>query len=122
DAGTRIKPVLAQAAWAAVKGRGRLQDRCNRLVRRSGGPENPGADKKAIVAIAHTLLKIACAVLKTGTPCQDPGAGSCTRRESPSQRQAWPEHQLRKLHPGCTATVTIAPPPGHVPEAALPRP
>ena len=41
DAGTRIKPVLAQAAWAAVKGRGRLQDRCNRLVRRSGGPENP---------------------------------------------------------------------------------
>jgi len=122
DAGTYIKPVLVQAAWAAVKGRGRLQDRYNRLVRRFGGPKNPGAKKKAIVAIAHTLLKIAYAVLKTGTPYQDLGAGFYTRRESPAQRQAWLEHQLQKLHPGCTVTITITPPPGHAPEAALPRP
>jgi transposase len=122
DAGTYIKPVLVQAAWAAVKGRGRLQDRYNRLVRRFGGPKNPGAKKKAIVAIAHTLLKIAYAVLKTGTPYQDLGAGFYTRRESPAQRQAWLEHQLRKLHPGCTVTVTITPPPSHAPQPALPRP
>jgi transposase len=122
DAGTYIKPMLVQAAWAAVKGRGRLQDRCNRLVRRFGGPKNPGARKKAIVAIAHTLLKIAYAVLKAGTPYQDLGAGFCTRRESPAHRQAWLEHQLQELHPGCTVTITITPPPGHAPEAALPGP
>jgi transposase len=118
DAGTYIKPVLVQAAWAAVKGRGRLQDRYNRLVRRLGGPKNPGAKKKAIVAIAHTLLKIAYSVLKTGTPYQDLGAGFYTRRESPAQRQAWLERQLQELHPGCIVTVTLVPPPGHAPEAA----
>jgi hypothetical protein len=113
--GERRGPVIA-----AVKGRGRLRDRYNRLVRRFGGPKNPGAKKKAIVAIAHTLLKIAYSVLKTRTPHQDLGAGFYTRRESPAQRQAWLERQLQELHPGCTVTVTIVPPPGHAPEAALP--
>jgi transposase len=119
DAGTCIKPVLVQAAWAAIRVRGRLQARYNRLVRRTGGAKNPAAKKKAIVAIAHTLLKIACSVLKTGTPYQDPGEDFCTRRDSPVQRQAWLERQLQKLHPGCTVTITISPPPGHAPEAAL---
>ena len=73
DAGTYIKPMLIQAAWAAIRVRGRLQARYNRLVRRFGGDKNPGAKKKAITAIAHTLLKIAYQVLKTGTPV--PGAG-----------------------------------------------
>jgi len=115
DAGTYIKPMLIQAAWAAIKGRGRLQARYNRLVRRFGGNKNPGAKKKAITAIAHTLLKIAYQVLKSGTPYQEPGADFCTRRESPAQRQAFLERQLQNLHPGCTITITISPP-----EAALP--
>ena len=115
DAGTCIKPVLIQAAWAAIRVRGRLQARYNRLVRRFGGAKNPGAKKKAITAIAHTLLKIAYQVLKSGVPYQEPGADFCTRRESPEQKQAWLERQLQKLHPGCTVTVTISPP-----EAALP--
>ncbi len=114
DAGTYIKPMLIQAAWAAIRVRGRLQARYNRLVRRFGGENNPGAKKKAITAIAHTLLKIAYQVLKTGTPCQEPGADFYTRRESPAARQAFLERQLQKLHPGCTITVTISPP-----EAAL---
>jgi transposase len=115
DAGTYIKPLLIQAAWAAIRVRGRLQARYNRLVRRFGGDKNPGAKKKAITAIAHTLLKIAYQVLKTGTPYQDLGADFYTRRESPAQKQAWLERQLQKLHPGCTITITISPP-----EAALP--
>jgi transposase len=115
DAGTYIKPMLIQAAWAAIKTRGRLQARYNRLVRRFGGDKNPGAKKKAITAIAHTLLKIAYQVLKTGTPYQEPGADFYTRRESPEHRQAWLERQLQKLHPGRTVTITIGPP-----EAALP--
>jgi transposase len=116
DAGTYIKPMLVQAAWAAIRVRGRLQARYSRLVRRFGGDKNPGAKKKAITAIAHTLLKIAFQVLKTGTPYAEPGAGFCTRRESPQQKQAWLERQLQKLHPGCTITITIS-----APEAALAR-
>ena len=108
DAGTYIKPMLVQAAWAAIRTRGRLQARYNRLVRRFGGDKNPGAKKKAITAIAHTLLKIAYQVLKSGTPYQEPGAGFYTRRESPEQRQAYLLRQLQKLNPG--ATITITPP------------
>jgi transposase len=115
DAGTYIKPMLIQAAWNAIRTRGRLQARYNRLVRRFGGDTNPGAKKKAITAIAHTLLKIAYQVLKTGTPYTDLGADFYTRRESPQHKQAWLERQLQKLHPGCAITITISPP-----EAALP--
>jgi transposase len=115
DAGTYIKPMLIQAAWAAIRVRGRLQARYSRLVRRFGGDKNPGAKKKAITAIAHTLLKIAYQVLKTGTPYQELGADFCTRRESSAARQAYLERQLQKLHPGRTVTITISPP-----EAALP--
>jgi transposase len=110
DAGTYIKPALIQAAWGAIRVRGRLQARYNRLVRRFGGDKNPAAKKKAITAIAHTLLKIAYQVLKSGTPYQEPGADFYTRRESPAQRQAFLERQLQKLHPGRTITVTISPP------------
>ena len=118
DAGTYIKPMLVQAAWSAIRVKGRLQARFNRLVRRFGGPKNPAARKKAIVAIAHTLLKIAYTVLTTGTAYQDLGADFYTRRQSREHRQAWLEHQIQKLHPGCTITITISPP-GPAPEAAL---
>ena len=110
DAGTYIKPMLIQAAWNAIRTRGRLQARYSRLVRRFGGEKNPGAKKKAITAIAHTLLKIAYQVLKSGEPYTDLGADFCTRRESPAQRQAWLERQLQKLHPGSVITITISPP------------
>ncbi len=68
DAGTYIKPMQIRAAWAAIRVRGRLQARYNRLVRRFGGDKNPAAKKKAITAIAHALLKTACQVLKSGMP------------------------------------------------------
>ena len=44
----------------------------NRLVRKFGGARNKGAIKRAIMAIAHTLLKIAYQVLKTGTALHRP--------------------------------------------------
>jgi len=87
--------MLIQAAWAAIRVRGRLQARYNRLVRRFGGDKNPGAKKKAIIAIAHTLLKIAYQVLKSGTPYTDLGADFYTRRESPEHKQAWLERMNR---------------------------
>ena len=86
-----------------------------------GGQNNLAAKKKAIVAIAHTLLKIAYSVLRTGALYREPGADFYTRRQQPAHRRAWLEKQLRSLHPGCTVTVTppggSPPPPGHVPEA-----
>ena len=114
DAGTYIKPMLIQAAWGAIRVRGRLQARYSRLVRRFGGEKNPAAKKKAITAIAHTLLKIAYQVLKTGTPYQEPGADFYARRNSPGEQHKYLERQMQKLHPGCTITITISPP-----EAAL---
>ena len=115
DAGTYVKPALVESAWAAIKRDGRLRARYNALVRRMGGAKNPAARKKAIVAIAHTLLKIAYAVLKSGQPYEEPGADFYTRRDSPAQRQAWLERQIQQLYPGCTVTVTITPPPGSPP-------
>jgi len=112
DGGSYIKPLLVQAAWAAIRVPGRLQARFHRLVRKFGGPKNKGARKRAIIAIAHTLLKIAYQVLKTGQPYTDLGADFYTRRESPEQQQAYLERRLQKLHPGCTVTITISPPPG----------
>ena len=60
--------------------------RYNRLVRRFGGDKSSGAKKKAITAIAHTLVKIAYQVLNSGVPYQDLGADFYTRRESPEQK------------------------------------
>ena len=108
DGGNYIKPLLVQAAWAAVRVPGRLQARFHRLVRRFGGARNKGAVKRAIMAIAHTLLKIAYQVLKTGTPYTDLGAGFYASRETPQARQDYLIRQLQKLNPGCVITVTPA--------------
>jgi transposase len=108
DAGTYIKPMLVQAAWSAIKAQGRLQAKYHKLVRRLGGPKNPAAVKKAIVAIAHTLLKIAYQVLESGKPYEDLGADFYARRESPEQRRAYLLRQLEKLSPGCTITISPA--------------
>ena len=65
-----------------------------------------GAVKRAIMAIAHTLLKIAYQVLKTGKPYEDLGAGFYASRESPQARQDYLIRQLQKLNPGSTITIT----------------
>jgi transposase len=106
DGGAYIKPLLIQAAWAAIRVPGRLQARYSRLARKFGGLKNPGAKKRAITAIAHTLLKIAYQVLKTGRPYEDLGADFYTRQESPQARQDYLMRQLQKLNPGCVITIT----------------
>ena len=108
DGGAYIKPLLVQAAWAAVRVPGRLQAKFNRLVRKFGGPRNKGAVKRAIMAIAHTLLKIAYQILKTGKPYRDLGAGFYDSRETPQARQDYLIRQLQKLNPGCVITISPA--------------
>ena len=110
DAGTYIKPMLIRPPGprsGSAAGPGPVQPAGPPLRR---GQEPRRAKKKAITAIAHTLLKIAYQVLKSGTPYQEPGADFYTRRESPEQKQAWLQRQLQKLHPGCTIAITISPP------------
>jgi transposase len=97
--GAYLKPLLIQAAWAAIRVPGRLQARFRRLVRKFGGPRNKGAINRAITAIAHTLLKIAYSVPKTGKPYAGLGADFCTRRQSPDARQDYLMRQPRKLNP-----------------------
>ncbi len=111
DADTYIKPMLVQAAWAAIRTPGRLQAKYGRLVRRFGGEKNPAAKKKAITAIARTLLKIAYQVLRSGKPYENPGADSCTRRESPGQRQAYLMRQLQSSTPAAPSPSPLARPP-----------
>jgi transposase len=106
DGGAYIKPLLVQAAWAAIRVPGRLQAKFHRLVRKFGGPRSKGAQKRAIIAIAHALLKIAYSVLKTGKPYQDLGADFYTSRESAEARQDYLIRQLQKLNPGCVVTIT----------------
>ena len=108
DGGAYIKPLLIQAAWAAVKVPGRLQARFHRLVRKFGGPKNKGAVKRAITAIAHTLLKIAYQVLKTGKPYEDLGADFYDSRQTAQAKQDYLVRQLQKLNPGCVITITPA--------------
>ena len=64
---------------------GRLKARYHRLVLRSGGYRNKTAKKKAIVAVARTLILIIWHVLTEGVPCTDLGAGFYTRRIDPQQ-------------------------------------
>jgi transposase len=80
-----LKPTLVEAAWAAIHTDGRLKARYHRLVLRFGGYRNKAAKKKAIVAVAHTLILIIWHVLTEGVPYADLGADFYTRRIDPQQ-------------------------------------
>ena len=69
---------------------GRLRARYHRLVLRFGGYRNKAAKKKAIIAVAHTLILITWHVLAEGVPCTDLGADFYTRRIDP-------QHETRRL-------------------------
>jgi transposase len=56
---THLKAVLVEAAWATARTRTRPGARLRRLIRRFG----TGNEKRAAVAVAHTLLVIAWAVM-----------------------------------------------------------
>jgi transposase len=100
-----LKPILVEAAWSAVRTDGRLRARYHHLVLRFGGYRNPAAKKKAILAIAHTLIVIIWNVLATDSPYTDLGADFYDRRNDP-------ERETRRLIAKLEAlghTVTIEP-------------
>lgn len=80
-----VASLLVEAAWSAVRTDGRLKARYRRLVLRFGGFRNPAAKKKAIFAIAHTLIVIIWHVLVTDTPYADLGAEFYQQRVDPER-------------------------------------
>jgi hypothetical protein len=80
----QIKPLLVQAAWAAVR----------------AGPD-PGP-----VQPAGPQVRRVQEVLKAGTPYADLGAGYYDSRESAQARQDYLVRQLQKLNPGRVITIT----------------
>ena len=80
-----LQPAMVEAAWAAVQTDGRLKARYHRLVLRFGGYRNKTAKKKAIIAVAHTLILIIWHVLAEGVPYAELGADFYTRRIDPQQ-------------------------------------
>ena len=83
------------ASWAGLcpgnhESAGKRKHGHHRLVLRFGGYRNKAAKKKAIVAIAHTLILIIWHVLTEGDPYTDLGADFYTRRIDP-------QHETRRL-------------------------
>jgi transposase len=63
-----LRAALVEAAWAAARSKGTyLSALYSRLLPRKG-------EKRALVAVAHSILVAAYQMLKTGEPYRDPGA------------------------------------------------
>ena len=94
-----LKPALVEAAWAAITRRRAAQSPLpppRPALRRL---RNKAAKKKAIVAIAHTLILIIWHVLTEGVPYTDLGADFYTRRIDPQQETRRLIRQTRRTRP-----------------------
>lgn len=70
-----LKSVLCQCAWSAVKSKNtRLSALYYRLVKRRG-------PKKAIMAVAHAMLRIIYTLLSTSVPYEELGADYVSKKE-----------------------------------------
>lgn len=77
-----LKTTLVQCAWAATRKKGSyLQAQFHRIKARRGA-------KKAVCAVAASILTAAYHMLKTGEPYRDPGADHFARRGKPKQLQS----------------------------------
>ena len=74
-----LKTTLVQSGWAAMRKKGSyLQAQFYRIKARRGA-------KKAVCAVAASILTAAYHMLKNGTLYQDPGADHFERRAKPKQ-------------------------------------
>jgi transposase len=73
-----LKTAMVEAAWAAARTQSRAGARMRRLVRRFGKEHA----KKAAVAVAHTLLRIAWAVMAREQDYAEDGADYYDHREA----------------------------------------
>ena len=109
-----LRAAMTEAAWATARTRTRPGARFRRLARRFG----KGNEKKAAVAVAHTLICIAWAVMARGQDYADAGEDYYDQRDQRNREHLIRHHQQALARLGCQVTLI---PPGDGSPAA-PRP
>jgi transposase len=107
-----LRAALVEAAWATARTRSRPGARLRRLARRFG----KGNEKKAAVAVAHTLICIAWALMSRGEDYAEAGADYYDQRDRRNHEHLIRHHQQALARLGCQVTLTPPgdgrPPPG----------
>jgi transposase len=103
--GRQLRAAMVEAAWTTARTRTRPGARFRRLARRFG----KGHEKKAAVAVAHTLICIAWAVLSRGEDYAEAGEDYYEQRDRRDREHLIRHHQQALARLGCQVTLT---PPG----------
>jgi len=113
-----LRTAMAESAWATWRTATRPGARFRRLARRFG----KGNENKAAVAVAHTLLCIAWAVMKYDGGYADAGADYYERRDQRNREHLVRYHQHALARLGFQVTLATpgdgSPPPGTDPPPA----
>ena len=99
-----LRVAMVEPAWATARTRTRPGARFRRRARRFG----KGHQKKAAVAVAHTLICIAWAVLSRGQDYAEAGEDSYEQRDRRDREHLIRHHQQALARLGCQ--VTLIPP------------
>lgn len=100
-----LRPALVESAWSVSRTATRPGARFRRLARRFGR----GNEKKAAVAVAHTLLCIAWAVMKHDSDYTEAGADYYDHRDRRNHEHLVRHHEQALTRLGYQVTIT---PPG----------
>ena len=109
-----LRTAMVESAWATARTRTRPGARFRRLARRFG----KGNEKKAAVAVAHTLICIAWAVLSRGEDYAEAGEDYYQQRDHRDREHLIRHHQQALARLGCQ--VTLIPPGDGSPPSADP--
>jgi transposase len=113
-----LRAAMVEAAWATRRTATRPGARFRRLARRFG----KGNEKKAAVAVAHTLLNIAWAVMRYHAGYTDAGTDYYERRDQRNREHLVRYHQNALARLGLQVIVTqpgdVTPPPPDTPGQA----
>jgi transposase len=97
-----LRAAMTEAAWATWRTATRPGARFRRLARQFG----KGNEKKAAVAVAHTLLNIAWAVMRYDADYTDAGTDYYERRDQRNREHLVRYHQNALARLGLQVTVT----------------
>jgi transposase len=100
-----LHAAMVEAAWATARTRTRPGARFRRVARRFG----KGHEKKAAVAVAHTLICITWAILSRGEDYAEAGEDYYEQRDRRNREHLIRHHQQALARLGCQVTLT---PPG----------
>ena len=107
-----LKTAMTESAWSTARTRSRPGARFRRLARRFGR----GNEKKAAVAVGHTLICIAWAVMRYDSDYADAGEDYYQQRDHRNREHLIRHHQQALARLGCQVTLIPpgdgTPPPG----------